>query len=389
MIRPSIDSPSLCYTLYYDESNNHRKFYINENKNNYNIDNDPNRKQAAATNFMLGGVAHKKNECKANATELIEGLKLQDSVKELKFGVVARGSFDQTLKSAPLKKILKWLLDSDLYVHYFNLNLEYWAFIDIIDDCTHHCVQNHRLEFKSDLHFREYLDFHKDVLYRVIKADKEKFIGLVKEFRYPFIEGQEQPFVEALHKYVVDYSVKLFMQQPRPDRDEINAFLSLAELFSISLDIEDMTLTLNLEEGVLVDGLSVFYQNRGLMLSHSEHIFDDEFSVEDEIAVLNRSGQSPNFKYKFVKSIETPLTQISDVVAGLFAKYFEFIEKNTLSDLTIIRKKLSPQQLETLNLIRALIEKSHDECEHLLFYVMTLSEHKKHVSFMFPDVKLD
>lgn len=385
MSQPSFDTPSYSYTIYYDESNNHRKFYINEDRNSYNIDNDPNRKQAAATNFILGGVAHKGGECQANTAALIESLRLQESVKELKFGVVAHGSFDQVLKSAQLKKILSWLLSSELYIHYFNLNLEYWAFIDIIDDCSHHCIQRQRLEFHSELHFREYLDFHKDVLYRIIKADKEKFIGLIKKFGYPFIEGQEQAFVQALHKLVVDYSVKSFMQQPRPNKHEMDALLSLAELFSISRDIEDMTLTLNLEEGVLVDGLSVFYQNRGTMFSHSEHIFDEEFSVEDDIALFNRTSDCQKLKYKFVKSIETPLTQISDVVAGLFAKYFEFIDKNTLSSLSETRARLSPQQLDTLSLIKALIEKSHKECEQFLFYVMTASEHQKHASFMFPE----
>lgn len=383
MHQSPFDSPNMRYTFYYDESNNHRKFYINENKNNYNIDNDPQRKQSAPTNFLLGGVAHKSGGCESSAAELIESLKLQDSVKELKFCVVARGNFDAVLKSANLKKILKWLLDSDLYVHYFNLNLEYWAFIDIIDDCVQHCLEKGELVFQGAQHFREYLDFHKDVLYRVINADKKKFLGLVKDFKYPLIKGREHEFVQALHKLVVDYAVQLFSENPALDRDEMNAILSLAELFSICVDIEDMTLTLNPEEGVLVDGLGVFYQNRGTMFIHCEHIFDDEFSVEDEIAILNKSAYPPKLNYKFVKSVESPLTQISDVVAGLFAKYFEFIERKTLDELVEIKSNFSPQQFEALELIKSLIEKSDKECIHFLFYVMTASEHRKHAMFMF------
>ncbi|VVM95038.1 hypothetical protein PS619_03026 [Pseudomonas fluorescens] len=385
MFQPPCDSPKSWYTFYYDESNNHRKLYINEDKNNYNIDNDPNRKQSAPINFVLGGVAHKKGKCVTDAAEFIRSLKLQDNIKELKFGTVARGDFEQVLKSANLKKILHWLCESDLYVHYFNLNLEYWAFIDIIDDCVQHCIQKGELVFQGAQYFRYYLDFHKDVLYRIINADKEKFLGLVKRFKYPLIEGQEKEFVNALNKLVVDYSVQLFSQSPRPSQDEINEFLSLAELFSLSLDIDDMTLTFNLEEGVLVDGLGVFYKNRGSMFRYSEHIFDDEFSVEDEIAIMNKSAISPMLKYKFVKSINTPLTQISDVIAGLFAKYFEFIDRKTVDELIAVKAKLNPQQSEVLLLIRRLIEKSNDECVHFLFYIMTFAEHRKHALFMFSE----
>ncbi len=47
MFSPSFDSPTASYTFFYDESNNHRKFYINENTDNYNVDKDPSRKQKA------------------------------------------------------------------------------------------------------------------------------------------------------------------------------------------------------------------------------------------------------------------------------------------------------------------------------------------------------
>ena len=36
-----------------------------------------------------------------------------------------------------------------------------------------------------------------------------------------------------------------------------------------------------------------------------------------------------------------------------------------------------------LSLMKALVEKTHDECEQLLFYVMTMSEHQKHRRFLF------
>jgi hypothetical protein len=140
------------YTMYYDESNNHRKFYINRERDSYNIDNDLGRKQGSSVNFMLAGVAHRGDSCKADPEELISSLRLQKSAKELKFDQVASGTFDVLVKSPKIKQILKWILDNDLLLHYFNLNMEYWAFADIIDDCIYHCIKNNNLKFFAKTH---------------------------------------------------------------------------------------------------------------------------------------------------------------------------------------------------------------------------------------------
>lgn len=125
---PSFDSSGSFYTFYYDESNNVRRLSINKHKNSYNVDNDKN--QIAAANFMLAGVAHKDRTSTADVGALLTDLRLPPSAKELKFDQVASGRFDMALKSRRVRPFLTWLLDSDLYLHCFNLNMEYWSFID-------------------------------------------------------------------------------------------------------------------------------------------------------------------------------------------------------------------------------------------------------------------
>ncbi|MFM0557747.1 hypothetical protein P0D69_43450 [Paraburkholderia sediminicola] len=383
LFRPIFDSPQRSYTLYYDESNNHRKFYINRDHDSYNVDNDPSRKQAAATNFMLGGVAHRGESCAADPQELIASLRLQKTAKELKFDQVASGNYDLVLKSARIKQVLKWILDSDLFVHYFSLNMEYWAFVDIIDDCIYHCVQNNRLRV-PDWQALAFVSFQKDALYRLLASDKAEFLATMRRFNYPAIEGREREFIGALLELSRSRIVAL-QSSSEPADDDLEAMLALGEFLSACGDIDDLGMTANEEAGALIDGLSLFYQHRGRLFGSSFHVFDDEFSVDDELAVLHRADPSIQFRHRFVNSLNSPFNQISDVVAGLFAKYFEFIERNTVGDLVAIRDTFNPFQTEALGLMREVIKKSDRECHHFLHYVMPENAHRKHGIFMFSD----
>jgi len=377
------DSRERFYTLYYDESNNVRKLSINVAEGTYNVDNDKN--QVAAANFMLAGVMHKGTSSTADLPALFANLHLQKSAEELKFNQVARGTFDRVLKSQQIRTLLRWVLDSDLYLHYFNLNLEYWSFIDIIDDCVLYCLNQGELTFPDVGSFRYYLDYHKDALYRVIRARKAEFLDMAKRHGYPAIEGKEQVFIEAVKDQVNQHLTQLLSQQPSPALNDVNLFKSLAELLDLCASIDDMTLTLGSEENLLIDGFSVFYQNRAAAFPNSEHIFDEEDEVEPEIKALAGGEGLPKFQYRFVDSVLTPLTQVSDVLAGLYGSYFDFVEKKTYLDLAAFKDGLNSLQQENLALMKSLIMKTNEECPQLLFYVMTLGEHDKHRLFLFPE----
>lgn len=370
------------YTFHYDESNNHRKLYIHPNKNTYNIDNDTNRKQAAATNFMLAGLAYKGESCDADPKALIDSLGLQSTIKELKFNHVASGTFDKVLKSAPIKKILKWILDKDFYIHYFTLNMEYWAFIDIIDDCIEYCLRSNKIMFNHGEHrYKTEMEL-KDALYWVLKSDKQKFLSIAKLHSYPSIIGREQDLIKALHALVIEMRGKS-RSAVSTDKNVGNSIDKLAMLLNRSFGIDGMTLTQSSNEGVLVDGLAIFYQHRGVLFPNSVHVFDGEKIVESDIERFRKSSSSDTFKCYFVDSELEPLTQISDVLAGLMAKYFEYIDRNTYEELVFAKTKFTTHQHEALDLIRALIEKSHGECEQFLHYVVSAGEIRKHNMFMF------
>lgn len=370
------------YTFHYDESNNHRKFHIHQEKNSYNVDNDPNRKQAAATNFMLAGLVYKGEICDTDPMVLINGLGLQPTVKELKFNHIASGTFDKVLKPSNLKKVLTWILDSNLYIHYFSLNIEYWAFIDIIDDCVEYCLKSNKVKFNNEEHRHNTEAELKDALYRVLKSNKEKFLSMVKHHSYPSIGGKEKDLIRALHALTTELRGRSNIAAIL-NKKTVESIDKLLLLLNRSFDIDKMTLTQDLKEGVLVDGLAIFYQHRGLLFPNSVHVFDTEKIVESDIAEFGGSPFSNAFKHHFVDSESEPLTQISDVLAGLMAKYFEYIDRNTYEELAFAKTRFTAHQHEALGLLRALIEKSNDECEQFLHYVVSAGEIRKHNMFMF------
>jgi hypothetical protein len=141
-----------------------------------------------------------------------------------------------------------------------------------------------------------------------------------------------------------------------------------------------------LEEGALIDGFALFYQYRSAMLAHAEHVFDDEFAVQDELSALGELHRQPVLKSKFVRSVDSPFTQILDVVAGLFSKYFDFLDQNTPDRLVAARADLTSQQLETLHLIKSLIEKIDDECNICSITQLQLASTGNTASSCFPAI---
>lgn len=127
------------YQFYYDESNNVRKLYLSKQIDGYNIDHDPDKHNSV--NFVLAGVAHTGSSSSADFDDLRQRIQLQANAQEFKLKHIAKGDFLTMLTSKKLTAFFEWLLYSDLYLHYFHLNMEYWGYVDIIDDCIHFGIQ--------------------------------------------------------------------------------------------------------------------------------------------------------------------------------------------------------------------------------------------------------
>jgi len=96
MLAPTADFDG-AYTFYYDETNNIRKFHIREFDFN----------SAFTKNFVPGGLVHEGPA--PNVQPLIDSFKLQNTISEVKFKHIAKGSFPECLQSLKLNLFLKFI----------------------------------------------------------------------------------------------------------------------------------------------------------------------------------------------------------------------------------------------------------------------------------------
>ncbi|HGS6329423.1 TPA: DUF3800 domain-containing protein [Klebsiella variicola subsp. variicola] len=371
------------YTFYYDESNNVRKLYLSKQIDGYNVDHDEDKN--TGVNFILGGVAHKGDSSTADFTVLKKTIMLQPTAKEIKLKQIATGDFIYMLKSKKLTAFLNWLNESDLFIQYFNLNMEYWSYLDIIEDCILFCMERKLLTFQDEIHFREYQDLHKDELYKVILNDKPSFIKELKSFDYPYLSGKEEQFLKTIFNFTAEYAEKV-LNFPLSTQDEKLQIDSLCELLEMCIEngMNEFAFTLDERFGedakendnYILDAFSFFYRQRALDFSQSKHIFDVEEIVKEEFDKQKEFDEDlANVDISFVVSDDNDFVQVSDVVAGLFQRYFQYINENKIIDVKSVRASLDKQQLRNIELFRAIIEKSDNENDRFLFYVMSKMEH--------------
>lgn len=368
-------------TYYYDESNNHRKLWIDPERRAYNIDNDTGRKVPVGRNFLLGGVVHYGLESVADVAALIESFRLQQPTNEVKFKHIASGTFESTLKSEKVSALLEWLVESDLYLHFFNVNLEYWAFIDIIDDCLLWCGGN-----EIPFHLESFDDVNrlKDALYRMVRMDRAGFLDLVCLYGYPNLAGKTAAFTAALTQHI---RKTITSPENEEEMEEVGLKQSieyLLTLFDCCAGIDDMTLVQEYKDGVLIDGLTCFYQFLAEARADGVHIMDDEQTVERALKV-----QAPQLiggsRISFVDSKQNRMVQVSDLVSGVVARYFQFIDDNNHLQLARVLENMSTEQSANLNLLRRLFDKSHDKDRTLLHRTVSLGELEKSDFVLYPD----
>jgi len=368
-------------TFYYDESNNHRKLWIDPERRAYNIDRDTQRKVPVGRNFVLGGVMHYGANCSADVPALIASLNLDKSLKELKFKHIAAGDFDYCLKSQRVGSLLKWVIESDLYLHFFNINLEYWAFIDIIDDCLLWC---HETSANFELRSLGEPDEFKDALYRVIRMDRASFLDMAWSFGYPNLEGKTEAFIAGLAGHV-----RSMLDSPghQDELDEVGlreVVVRLSELLDASKGIDDMTLVQMEGEGVLVDAFTRFYDFTAETRPKDSLIMDMEANVKEH---FDRRSTRLNtaVNLRFVDSKEDPLVRISDLVTGLVARCLQFVDDHSHEYLGEWSGRLNPRQTDNLALLKMLVDKSDNRDPMLLHRVVANSEKSKFELVLYPE----
>ena len=280
-------------SLYYDETNNFRKFYLREQGWNC---------EALNMFFVLGGLVVPKGE-KVNTNSLLDDLNLQKNITDIKIRHLAGKSADllTTLKSQKIELFLDWLNMNELKIHYIALNYIYYSLVDIVDAAmAQYPFYNRKLDLAL-----------KNVLYEIVKQDIDYFINVLYKYAYPNITDTKNfmkeflPFIEA--------------QQSRVAYDDEFILEYLRQIIKEASRQENLNFFDGEESHIIFNNLSSIYLSEMLKFSKAEIIFDEEQSILASVSDLRSN-------IKFVDSKSEVLVQLSDVVVALISRYYTFLE---------------------------------------------------------------
>ena len=331
-------------TFYYDESNNIRKLWLDENDFNAPIDSD----------FVLGGVMYFGDKSTANVDSLKTKLRLQKSAKEMKFKHISKAkSFLECLNEEKVLFFLQWLYDSDLYIHFSNVNNLYFAIVDIIDSIDE----------------PDYIPFiyqMKNELYKLVRKNYRDFYSLLVRCNYPNVSSKD---IDYFYTHILGYIDNSCVDIPfdlEILRQGIKAARKQKELSFLQENMEK----------TVIENYFSFYTRPIGVFPHAEHIFDNEYKIEEIFAKYEfYNGDSKLENYEFVNSINTPLVQVSDCIVGLLGKYYTYTNSIDIYQAHQLFTILSDRQRKALRVLAQLIIKSERLSKLLLNSTESIEEH--------------
>ena len=342
------------FAIYYDETNNIRKFLLTDDGTNV----------AEHKNFVLGGVALQEGQALPEITSLRDALGMQGNAREIKFKHVASGDFEAVLASRKMARFLAWLTEHQLAIHYSSINIVYWSIVDIVDSI----LANKRFDAFSQCR-REM----KNELYRIACRDKAMFLTLMKHHGYPDIQpGKVTDFIA---------DVAAFLDLHNPTDTNLPTHL-LKELVRRAKVLTKLAFLADDDADVLIDSFSSFFTMPILLFKNAAHVFDREIQVEKSLNADGFKQRAKGINFRFSDSKADPGIQLADVTVGLIGKYQDFVEAHRLPELLARKKAWSTAQTETFELLRGLIDYSEDMSNAFIHRVTTMDSEWKNDAFM-------
>jgi len=326
------------YHLYYDETNNIKKYRINE----YGSTNVPTN-----TIFVLGGI----EGCGyLSFEELKKRFKLQKTVKEVKSHHVYSGIFTDCLKSTRLEAFLDLIMENGWHVHFQSLNLLYWSIVDILDSINGFHCQETGITYAL-----------KAALYQVAKCNQKEMINLMYRYSYPDIKDEKslKNFFKELTSLVINSETK-----DCPEKFSIGSGLlkkKLVEWLMQGFSQKEAVFIQQEQELVLLNELSELYRSEIYTWKNSELTIDNEADIIPSIEKFDveLSGEIIN-NYTFVDSLDNTMVQLSDVAVGIISRYLDFIDLEGYNVPVVVKNTFNERQMRVFKKLNKLLKISRD-----------------------------
>lgn len=332
-------------TFYYDETGNCGKFKVTETGFN-----DP---MALTRDFILGGVAFDGDECTADIDSLFSLLNLNKDAVELKFRHISRkkNEFLEWFGGKRASIFIRWLHESEIYIHYALINNLYYSLVDMVDALW---------ESQPQFVFSpEWVLGLKSALYTFCKAHVDDVLALFRKYNYPDIALQDtedfcQAFCSLIEKHSDDHTPEGFLLE------------YFRQMLKTAGKENKLSLLHDNEAGVLVDQYYTMYFARCYLYKNAMHHFDGESIIEHLLSETVMISEGRQFKnYDFCTSHMSPLTQISDAVVGLISRVFEYLDQTAEADILLLDRIKYNDVIENMSLLWDLIERAN--AKHPMF----------------------
>ena len=112
----------------------------------------------------MGGLVYEGKHKAFDMEKLLQSLRLQPTMKEVKRKHIAPGnSFLECVNSRKLQTLLEWIIENKIYIHFMAMNNLYYGVVDIVDSL----IADTELSWLP----RKCITRMKNALYKYINAD--------------------------------------------------------------------------------------------------------------------------------------------------------------------------------------------------------------------------
>ncbi len=284
-------------------------------------------------------------------------MRIQRSADELKLKHVANGDFLELLTSDKLTTFLQWISDNSLFVHYHAVDPLFWSFVDIMDSILYKLGEPRLI----GLHIQLKAD-----LAALLRANLPETTSVFYRYRYPDLAPENRkPFLNELIS---------ILEQTDDVLPEFNSVM-LKGMLQAARNLPSLDFIEGFTPHLLIENFTIFYLKRIALFKHSSHILDMEDSIHDDLESMTLvSGGQPVKNYRFADSQSEPGIQISDIVVGLIGKMYSYFAGTTRDEVFAARASLIGNNLKNAELLRDIIDASHEANIAFLDHVTSANE---------------
>ncbi len=320
--------------IYYDESNNCRRLWLDANKEDFNAD--------CYSDFTLAGVASCE-KIDISFDELRKRFRLQNNVAELKSKTLYRGkNFLECMNSKQTAILIDIINEFDLYIHYDHVNNFYYTIVEILDSITNP-IEIYEFGF-------DYFEL-KSTLYNMLIHNIDSVRNKMIKYAYMNIKSDD------IRGFCLELLNSIDMRHnQKPDEKFVSGVLKRAA------NATELTFIQNNTDYIMQDSFAEFYVSTIKRFPNSMHYFDKELSIQEEVnkTICDFNDGEGKDNYEFIDSQENTLIQISDLVAGILGKMFRFFNTTERKEFRGIVSSMTNQQLNNCLGIQKLSIKSDE-----------------------------